>query len=76
MPFIAPAAASATTSFTLSLVTSRAAMNVRSTAETLGVGTRMAEPSRRPASSGSTSPSALAAPVEVGIIDMAAARAR
>ena len=40
------------------------------------VGTRIAVPSSLPDSSGSTSPSALAAPVEVGIIAIAAARAR
>ena len=44
--------------------------------ETFGVGTRMDEPSSLPFSSGSTRPNALAAPVEVGIIDSAAARAR
>ena len=45
------------------------ATNLRSTAETLGVGTRIAAPSSLPFSSGSTRPTALAAPVEVGIID-------
>ena len=59
-----------------SLVTVRPASKVRSTTETLGVGTRIDEPSSLPFSSGMTRPSALAAPVEVGIIDMAAARAR
>ena len=49
---------------------------VRSTSETLGVGTRIAMPSSLPAIAGSTSLSALAAPVVVGIIDSAAARAR
>ena len=39
-------------------------------------GTRIAVPSNLPASSGRTSPRALAAPVEVGIIAIAAARAR
>ena len=41
-----------------------------------GTGTRMAQPSSLPLRFGSTSPSALAAPVEVGIIAIAAARAR
>src|SRR4051812_18672560 len=50
--------------------------NFRSTSETLGVGTRTDTPSSLPLSSGSTRPTALAAPVEVGIIDNAAARAR
>ena len=44
--------------------------------DTLGVGTRMAMPSSLPLSSGMTSATAFAAPVVVGIIDMAAARAR
>ena len=49
---------------------------VRSTTETFGVGTRIAIPSSFPFSSGMTSETALAAPVVVGIIDIAAARAR
>ena len=49
---------------------------VRSTSETFGVGTRIAMPSSLPAIAGSTSLSAFAAPVVVGIIDSAAARAR
>src|SRR5216117_2601174 len=48
----------------------------RSTTETFGVGTRIAKPSSLPARSGMTSLSALAAPVDVGIILIAAARAR
>src|ERR1700676_40522 len=48
----------------------------RSTTETLGVGTRIAKPSSLPARSGMTSFNALAAPVEVGIMLIAAARAR
>ena len=44
--------------------------------ETFGVGTRMAIPSSLPLSCGRTSPTALAAPVVVGMIDIAAARAR
>jgi hypothetical protein len=59
-----------------STLVSRAASKVRSTTETLGVGTRIATPSSLPFSSGRTRPTALAAPVEVGIIDIAAARAR
>ena len=54
----------------------RLARNTRSTTETFGVGTRIEVPSSLPFSSGSTRPTALAAPVEVGIIDSAAARAR
>ena len=59
-----------------SAVVLRLATKLRSTIETLAVGTRIAVPSSRPLSSGSTRPTALAAPVEVGIIDIAAARAR
>ena len=44
------------------------ASKVRSTTETFGVGTRIATPSSLPSSSGSTRPTALAAPVEVGIM--------
>src|SRR6185369_4215232 len=47
----------------------------RSTTETFGVGTRMANPSSFPAISGMTSFRAFAAPVVVGIMDSAAARA-
>ena len=50
--------------------------NLKSISETFGVGTRIDEPSSLPFSSGSTSPTAFAAPVVVGIIDSAAARAR
>ena len=51
-------------------------MNFKSTTDTFGVGTRTDDPSSLPFSSGSTSPTARAAPVVVGIIDRAAARAR
>jgi hypothetical protein len=44
--------------------------------DTLGVGTRIAMPSIFPFTSGITSDVALAAPVVVGIIETAAARAR
>ena len=50
--------------------------NVRSTSDTFGVGTRTEMPSNLPFSSGSTRPTAFAAPVVVGIIDSAAARPR
>ena len=52
------------------------ATNLKSTTETFGVGTRIETPSSLPLSSGSTRPTALAAPVEVGIMVSAAARAR
>ena len=53
-----------------SLLVLRAASKVRSTTETLIVGTRIANPSSLPLSSGSTRPTAAAAPVLVGIMDM------
>src|SRR3546814_12500047 len=52
-----------------STLVSRFGVKVRSTMDTLGVGTRMAEPSSLPFSSGRTSPTARAAPVVVGTID-------
>ena len=52
------------------------ATNLKSMTDTLGVGTLMETPSSLPLSSGSTRPTAFAAPVEVGINDSAAARAR
>jgi hypothetical protein len=55
---------------------SRLASKVRSTSETLIVGTRIAKPSSLPSSSGNTRPTAAAAPVLVGIIDWVAERAR
>src|SRR6266700_3401900 len=58
------------------VVIARVATIFRSTTDTFGTGTLMATPSSRPASSGSTRPTALAAPVEVGIMEIAAARAR
>ena len=61
---------------TSSTVVARAAVNVRSTTDTLMVGTRIAKPSSLPLSSGSTRPTAAAAPVLVGIMDMVADRAR
>ena len=62
--------------FTSSTVVSRAAMKDKSTSDTLTVGTRTAKPSNLPCNSGTTKPTAAAAPVLVGIIDSAAARAR
>ena len=62
--------------FTSSTVVARLAVKVRSTTDTLMVGTRIAKPSSLPFSSGSTRPTAAAAPVLVGIIDCVALRAR
>ena len=50
--------------------------NLKSTSETFGVGTRIEVPSSLPLRSGMTRPIALAAPVVVGIMFSAAARAR
>src|SRR5881275_1191474 len=69
-------AASSINEFTSSAVVSRLASNLKSISDTFGVGTRIAVPSSLPLSAGSTSPTARAAPVEVGIKDRAAARAR
>ena len=77
MPFIGPLSAAAfIAALTSSFVTSRSSSAVRSTTEPSGDGMRIEKPSSLPLSSGSTSPIALAAPVEVGMIDSAAARAR
>src|SRR6516225_9986482 len=76
MPFIGPAAACCSALFTSSTEVARLALKVRSTSETLMVGTRTAKPSSLPLSSGSTSPTAAAAPVLAGICDMVAERAR
>src|SRR5215472_2664693 len=61
---------------TSSFVVFFSTQTTKSTTETLGVGTRIENPSTLPPSSGITSFKAFAAPVEVGIIDSAAARAR
>ncbi|MOA58221.1 hypothetical protein D3C78_1825760 [compost metagenome] len=71
-----PSDAALTISLISSLVVSRDAVKVRSTSDTLMVGTRTEKPSRRPFSSGSTRPTALAAPVLVGIRLSVAERAR
>src|SRR6266516_6368829 len=76
MPFSGPPAAALKAWFTDSTVTGLLVQTVRSTSDTSGVGTRIAIPSSLPFSSGRTSPIAFAAPVEVGIIESAAARAR
>ena len=61
-PSAAPAAASRRAALTSSPVVFLSTMTFRSTTETFGVGTRMAKPSSFPFSSGSTSPTADAAP--------------
>ena len=76
MPLSSPSAAALSAAFTLSTETSFSTSATKSTMDTVEVGTRMAMPSNLPWSSGSTLPRALAAPVVVGIMLMAAARAR
>src|SRR5215510_1841799 len=76
IPFRSVAAACLTAALTSSTLVARFATNARSTIETLIVGTRIAKPSSLPFSSGRTRPTAEAAPVLVGIIDIVAARAR
>ena len=76
MPFSGPAAAARNASLTASTEAGRSSSAVRSTTDTLGVGTRIEMPSSLPLRDGRTSPTAFAAPVVVGIIDSAPARAR
>ena len=76
MPLSGPSAAAFIAALISSAVASFSSSTVRSTIDPSGVGTRVAKPSSLPLSSGSTNDTARAAPVVVGIIDMAAARAR
>ena len=59
-----------------STLVARLAVKLRSTSDTLMVGTRIEKPSSLPLSSGITRPTAAAAPVLVGIIECVAERAR
>src|SRR5947199_1817521 len=76
MPRSLPAALSRNALFTASAVADFSSSATRSTTDTLIVGTRIAIPSSLPLSFGSTRPTAVAAPVVVGIMLTAAARAR
>src|SRR5438477_644661 len=76
MPFIDPAAASRKASLICCTDAGFASSAVRSTTDTLIVGTRIAMPSSLPFRCGSTRPTAVAAPVVVGIMLTAPARAR
>src|SRR5581483_11575520 len=76
MPLSGPFAAAEKAAFTSGAVAGLFRIAARSTSETFGVGTRTEMPSSLPFNSGSTSPTATAAPVVVGIIESAAARAR
>src|ERR1039457_7186382 len=74
--FIGPSAARRNALFTDSTVAGFSVVIVKSTTLTFGVGTRLAYPSSLPFTSGITRFNAFAAPVEVGIMERAAARAR
>ncbi|KAF7016805.1 hypothetical protein CFC21_030333 [Triticum aestivum] len=76
MPLSSLAAASRNAWFTSSARVFLETCTTRSTTDTLGVGTRSAIPLSLPLRLGSTSATALAAPVEVGTMLSAAARAR
>ena len=73
-PFIYDADASLNSLSIASMEESFSAMNVRSTTETSGVGTRNAIPVSFPFVDGSTSPTAFAAPVADGMMLQAALR--
>src|SRR5215469_11596019 len=66
IPLSGPEAAAIMAWFTSSTFVARLETNFRSTSDTLGVGTRTEMPSNLPFNSGSTRPTALAAPVDVG----------
>ena len=68
MPFMYVSEASLTAAFTSSRVVAVLRTTFRSTTDTSAVGTRNARPVSFPATSGITSPTALAAPVDVGMM--------
>src|SRR3990172_3517912 len=74
IPFRAPAAASRNASLMTSGVVGFSSSATRSMTDTFAVGTRIAIPSSFPLSFGKTSPTAVAAPVVVGVMLTAAAR--
>lgn len=76
IPLSSPSAAFFIASLISSLVVSFSKIHVKSTMDTSGVGVLNAMPFILPAHGGNTSPIAFAAPVLVGIIFIAAARAR
>ena len=76
MPLSSPCAARLKAALTSSGVVAFSTTAVRSTSDTSGVGTRSETPSIFPFTSGMTSAVALAAPVVVGMMLSAAARAR
>ena len=76
MPFSGPSEACFMAALTSSAVTSLPSTATKSTMEPSGVGTRIAMPFIFPLHDGRTKPIAFAAPVLVGIMLIAAARAR
>ena len=76
IPASGPAAAAWYAASISSAVTSRPTVTTRSVIEPVGTGARTETPSTLPFRCGKTRPIALAAPVEVGIRLIAAARAR
>src|SRR6516164_8642094 len=74
MPFIGPSAAAFIIALISSYLAGLANRHVRSTTETLAVGTRKAIPVNLPLRSGITLPTALAAPVVEGMMFVVAAR--
>jgi hypothetical protein len=76
MSFSGPAAASLNAAFTCSTVASVLSSQTRSTIDPSGTGTRSDVPSSLPLRSGRILPTARAAPVVVGMMFTAAARAR
>ena len=76
MPFMPFSEAALKMLFTSSLVVARLTSSTMSTTDTLGVGTRKAMPLSLPFIGGYTKATAVAAPVLVGTMFTAAARAR
>merc|ERR1719244_862641 len=68
IPFMAPSEAAFTAFLMSSYLAGFSRRTVRSTTDTLGVGTRNAMPVSLPLSSGMTLPTALAAPVDAGMM--------
>ena len=76
IPFIGPSAAAFITAFTCSTEAAFFKVHVKSVTEPSGIGTLIAFPFNLPFKWGNTNPTALAAPVLVGTMLYAAARAR
>ena len=76
IPFRSPSAAARTAALTSSAVVVDPTMHVRSVMLPVATGTRRAIPVSFPSTAGKTLPTARAAPVDVGMMLMAAARER